>query len=172
MDSEVKYLYSVNPKRIIRTLCGVSLNPPIRSPRSLRLSLEEAKECLKYGSVYRRFANEQKNERVLIGNIERLHNEKFMTEEEYSEFLRKEQLKSTDNRGKVVNDTAKDEDVEEQSESGKTEESEVETPVEDNTTESVTEEEKKDTETSKSVFAQQNNNNSKDHSGKNKRHQK
>lgn len=93
---ESTYLYSVHPKKIIKGL----LEKPIRTARSLYLTKEQVKVCLKYGSVYRRFANENKIERVLISNIDRLHNEKFMTESEYEQY--KKSL--TDSmRGSVIN---------------------------------------------------------------------
>lgn len=82
---DTRFLYSVNPKKPIRTIKGL---PVLRTPKSLNLSKEEVKECLKYGSVYRRFANEARNERVTINSVDRLHNAKFMTEEEYEAFLK------------------------------------------------------------------------------------
>ena len=97
---ESTYLYSVHPKKIIKGL----LEQPIRTARSLYLTKEQVKVCLKYGSVYRRFANENKIERVLISNIDRLHNEKFMTESEYEQY--KKSL--TDSmRGSVINTDSK-----------------------------------------------------------------
>ena len=87
-NKDVAYLYSVHPKRIIKTLSDKSI--VIRRPQSLFLNLEDVKECLKYGSVYRRFANESRNERVTLRNVERLHNAKFMTEEEYEKLNKKE----------------------------------------------------------------------------------
>lgn len=84
---ETRYIYSINPKKIIKFLCGKPIVPAIRNSRSLSLTKEEVRECLKYGTVYRRFANESRNERVTTRNIDRLHNAKFMTEEEYEKFL-------------------------------------------------------------------------------------
>ena len=90
------FLYSVCPKKVIKEL---PTTIPIRSPKSLYLTKEQVKICLKYGSVYRRFANEQRNERVTIMNIDRLHNEKFMTEEQYKEY---EQSLKDGQRGSVI----------------------------------------------------------------------
>ena len=92
---ETTFLYSVNPKKVIKELPTL----PIRAPKSLYLTKDQVKICLKYGSVYRRFANEQRNERVTVSNIDRLHNEKFMTEEQYENY--KDSLIS-DNRGSVI----------------------------------------------------------------------
>ena len=82
---DVRYLYSVNPKKPIRTIKGV---PVLRTPKSLQLTKEDVRECLKYGSVYRRFANENRIERVTINTVDRFHNAKFMTEEDYEAFLK------------------------------------------------------------------------------------
>ena len=82
---DVRYLYSVNPKKPIRTIKGV---PVLRTPKSLQLTKEDVRECLKYGSVYRRFANENRIERVTVNSVDRFHNAKFMTEEEYEAFLK------------------------------------------------------------------------------------
>ena len=82
---DVRYLYSVNPKKPIRTIKGV---PILRTPKSLQLTKEDVLECLKYGSVYRRFANENRIERVTVNSVDRFHNAKFMTEEEYEAFLK------------------------------------------------------------------------------------
>lgn len=79
-----RYLYSVHPRKPIKNLSDVAI---IRVPKSLSLTLEDVLTCLKSAVVYRRFANENKIERVTILNAERLHNAKFMTEEEYEKFL-------------------------------------------------------------------------------------
>lgn len=122
---ETTYLYSVHPRKIIKDLPI----PPIRAPKSLYLTKEQVKVCLKSATVYRRFANEDKIVRVLISNVDRLHNEKFMTEEEYEKY--KESL-ANDSRGSVINDTpfvdvkAKEFLVDEQPKEEKVEETTVE----------------------------------------------
>lgn len=78
------YLYSISPKKPIRFLCGVAVVPPIRTPKSVQLTLEQVKDSLKYGSVYRRFTEEKRNERVTTANVERLHNAHYLTEEEFN----------------------------------------------------------------------------------------
>lgn len=92
-----KYLYSVNPRKVI----NLESTGPIRVSKSLHLSKKDVEYCLKYGTVYRRFAKEKRNERVNITNLDRLHNEKFMTEEEYKLFL---QSNIDNKRGTVIND--------------------------------------------------------------------
>ena len=81
MEDEVRFLYSVNPKKPIKGI--LENNRPINSAKSLNLTLEQVAECMKCGSVYRWFANENRLERVTTLNMERLHNEKFLTEEEF-----------------------------------------------------------------------------------------
>ena len=77
------YLYSVNPKRIIKGLESVDV---IRAPKSLYLTLEDVKKCIRLGTVYRRFSSSD-IARVNTANVERLHNEKHMNEDEYKQFL-------------------------------------------------------------------------------------
>ena len=122
MNKEVRYLYAVHPKRPIKNLGDISL---IRTPKSLQLTLEEVKICLKSGSVYRRFANQNVSHKVTLLNAERLHNAKYMTEEEYGKLV---SARLAGERGtvvveepiekEVIDDTVKEESV-------------VETPVEE-----------------------------------------
>ena len=129
--AEQTYLYSVHPRTIIKELPVA----PIRVPKSLYLTKDQVLICLKHGAVYRRFANEGKNERVTITNVDRLHNEKFMTEEQYAAFL---QSGVADNRGTIIGDivtpdkdqdeTEVDSEKENESETTGTEESENNNP--------------------------------------------
>ena len=90
-----RFLYSVFPKMLIKNLPGV---PAFKNSKSLSLTKDEVKICLRSGSVYRRFANESKSEKVNLSNIDRLHHDRFMTEEEYEEFKKR----SVDsNRGQI-----------------------------------------------------------------------
>ena len=82
---DLRFLYSVNPKKVIKNLSGVSV---IRTPKSLQLTKEDVIECLKYGSVHRRFANENKIEKVTIDNVDRLHNAKYISEEEWKKIIK------------------------------------------------------------------------------------
>ena len=75
---EETYLYSVMNRRPIKLDCGVE----IRSPKSLYLTKNDVLKCLNTAYVYRRFANGQQ-ERVTIANVDRLHNAKFIPENEW-----------------------------------------------------------------------------------------
>ena len=98
--AEKSYLYTVHPKRAITGLEGVKV---IRTAKSLMLTKEDVKICLQKASVYRRFAPEGKIERVTIGNIDRLHNDKYITEEEWAKMGNKEEVvEDKDMRGTVV----------------------------------------------------------------------
>lgn len=83
-NSEQKFLYSVNPKKVIKTLKN---GPVIKTAKSIELNKDDVRECLKYGVVYRRFEKDKRIERVTILNVDRLHNTTFMTEDEYKLFL-------------------------------------------------------------------------------------
>lgn len=80
MEEIEVYLYSVNPKRVIKGLSGAQ---DIRSPRSLLLTKEDVLKCLPLGSVYRRFAAEGRNERVTIDTVDRFHRANYITEAEW-----------------------------------------------------------------------------------------
>lgn len=166
---EDRFLYSVFPKMLIKDLPGVAA---FRSQKSLTLTKDEVKHCMKFGSVYRRFANENKTERVTMANVDRLHNSTYMTEEEYEQFLK---ANVDSNRGQgtididltastvetetvteeVVSEVVEEETVVENSEDVATEETvdEVEETVEsDVEEESETEEETTETTNKKSTY--------------------
>ena len=86
------YFYQINPRFAI-TVAGQSF----RVPKTLQLEKEDVKTILegKKATVKRRFSD--RIETVTIVNLDRLHNEKFMTESEYEEFV----AKSEDKRGQV-----------------------------------------------------------------------
>lgn len=106
-NNKERYLYSVNPRKIIKGLVDTEV-PYINKRKSLYLTLDDVKTCLKNATVYRRFANEDRIERVNTRNCERLHNAKFIPEDEWN----KEQDKpvtiinsakgAVDNRGTVM----------------------------------------------------------------------
>lgn len=96
-----RYLYSVHPKRVIKNLSDTI--PVIRTNKTLSLTLDEVRICLKSATVYRRFANENRIERVTISNVERFHNARFMTEKEYEDFkAQKEEIVKVDFEKKEV----------------------------------------------------------------------
>ena len=104
---EQTYLYEVRPHRIITGIHGV---PYIRSPRSVYLTKEEVLICLQNGSVYRRFANLDKLERVTVTNVDRLHNENFIPEEEWkTECLKKAEAPVEE--APVIDEPTKQEEV-------------------------------------------------------------
>lgn len=140
------YLYSVHPKRIIKGLESVDV---IRAPKSLYLTLEDVKKCIRLGTVYRRFSSSD-IARVNTANVERLHNEKYMNEDEYKQFLiaqssagqqtvtKHEDAKQPEHEKKetrpVVNEEKK---VESDSVVNPTDENKLEEPVEEKKAEEV-----------------------------------
>ena len=81
-----EYLYSVYPRTMITGIEGVE---PFRSAKSLYLEKKDIQEhCFGKASIYRRFANEGIEVQVTGENLDRLHNEKFMTEEEYAAYAK------------------------------------------------------------------------------------
>lgn len=120
INNEV-FSYQVNTiMPIIGLSCGT-----IMVPSTVKLTKEDVLVCLKKAPVFRRFVN-RKLERVTISNIDRLHNENYMTEEEYEEFLDKQ----NDNRGKVSEAPVVEEKKEPEPEPV-VEETPVEEPVEE-----------------------------------------
>ena len=83
--NEELYIYAVHPRKAI-VIDGVGT---IRSAKSVYLSKEDVFKCLKKASVYRRFPFGI-TEKVNIDNVDRLHRENYMTEEEYTKFLKAE----------------------------------------------------------------------------------
>jgi hypothetical protein len=110
---EQTFLYEVRPRKIITGIHGVAY---IRSPRSIYLTKDEVLVCLQCGSVYRRFANLDRLERVTVTNVDRLHNENFIPEDQWT--------------GKVEKATPAVEEPKKVEEPLKEEEPAVETPVE------------------------------------------
>mgnify|MGYP007070223964 CR=1 FL=1 len=111
---EQTYLYSVRPRKPIKDLEGISF---IRTPRTLQLTKDDVIKCLNNAaSIYRYFANEGKQIRVTIDTVDRLHNEKFMEEDDYKAFLAGELGK---NSGKVIEAVVEDTKTEEKIEESK-----------------------------------------------------
>ena len=94
-DKELAFLYTVNPRKVITGLSGVNA---IRTAKSLFLTKEDVKICLQKATVYRRFANEGINERVNVGNIDRLHRENYVSEKDWDATQAKEM---SEGHGKV-----------------------------------------------------------------------
>lgn len=70
--SEAKYRYEIHPRIPMRNV----LDKAIIKPTTVELTLDQVKECLKYGPVYRRF-NADHIEKVTLFNIDALHAEKY-----------------------------------------------------------------------------------------------
>ena len=94
-NKELVIIYTVNPRKVITGLSGVNA---IRTAKSLFLTKEDVKICLQKATVYRRFANEGINERVNVGNIDRLHRENYVSEKDWEAVQAKEM---SEGHGKV-----------------------------------------------------------------------
>ena len=94
-NKELAFLYTVNPRKVITGLSGVNA---IRTAKSLFLTKEDVKICLQKATVYRRFASEGINERVTVGNIDRLHRENYVSEKDWDATQAKEM---SEGHGKV-----------------------------------------------------------------------
>lgn len=93
--NEKAYLYTVHPRKVITGISGVNA---IRTSKSLFLTKEDVMICLKNASVYRRFASAGINEKVTVGNIDRLHRENYVAEEDWAKVLEQEM---SEGHGKV-----------------------------------------------------------------------
>ena len=74
-----EFLYTVYPRTILRNVPYIGF---IMKPGSFKLTKEAVLVCLKGAAVYRKFSADHA-ERVTILNLDRLHNETFITEEEW-----------------------------------------------------------------------------------------
>lgn len=70
-----KYLYTVNPRMPIRNVIPGQL---ITREANLSLDLDQVKACLKFGPVYRKFANANQVIQVTLENCERLHQRDYI----------------------------------------------------------------------------------------------
>ena len=104
-SNEDTFLYEVHPKRVITGIPGI---PAIRVRKSVYLTKDDVIKCLEKGSVYRRFS--LKTERVTTANLDRVHREEYISEEDWPDFLVK--LKAEGN-GQVVDTTPKTPNTEE-----------------------------------------------------------
>ena len=82
-----RYLYTVNPKRVIRNL-NENI-PMLRISKSLYLTKEEVLKCLDFGSVYRRFSNYGKLEKVTKYDIDRVHRSNYISAEDWKKIQEK-----------------------------------------------------------------------------------
>ena len=77
---EKTYLYSVNPRKPIKNIPGIT---PFRTSRSLFLTKDQVLECCKCGTVYRRFSND-KVVKVTPAELDRLHRDTFISEYDFA----------------------------------------------------------------------------------------
>ena len=70
--SEPKFRYEIHPRIPMRNV----LDKAIIKPTTVELTIEQVKECLKYGPVYRRF-NADHIEKVTLATLDKLHTAKF-----------------------------------------------------------------------------------------------
>lgn len=81
VNDETKFKYSVNPRRQINEIKEVG---SIRKNCTLNLTKDQVRTCLKTGAIiYRRFSPSN-IVRVFGIDLDRLHNEKFYSEEEWN----------------------------------------------------------------------------------------
>ena len=86
-EQEKAFLYSVNPRKVITGISGVNA---IRTPKSLYLTRKDVEICLQRASVYRRFSGDIAPQRVTIGNLDRLHRENYIPEDQWDNFKTEE----------------------------------------------------------------------------------
>lgn len=80
---EERFLYMVVPRRPIK---GIIKGKAILKPTNVQLTKNEVRECLKSGSVYRRFSS-SKLERVVVSSVDRFHRSEFISEEAYNKLI-------------------------------------------------------------------------------------
>ena len=78
---EERYLYTVNPKKPIKSL-NPSI-PTIRTSKSLLLTKEEVLKCFECGPVYRRFSNIGLVERISKADVDRVHRTNYISKEDW-----------------------------------------------------------------------------------------
>lgn len=131
MPEDKGYLYEVRPKK---TVFIKSLGKNVRVPKSFYLTKEDVKSIIGNAHIFRRFTvPTTRVERVHTGNIDRLHNEYYMTEEEYKEFLKRQAAEGSQTVKEVVPEVKE--------ETPTVEEVKEETPVVEPVTEEVSVEE-------------------------------
>ena len=94
MSSNDRYMYTVKPRGRIS---GLSDGQFVRVAKTLSLNKDDVQICLRRGIVYRVFPDG--SERVFPMNLDRLHNAKHYTEEEWNQVKVKELSKD---QGSVI----------------------------------------------------------------------
>ena len=102
-NANERFLYEIRPIKPIKDLIP---GKGIKAPCSMQLTKEEALHCMKYGSVYRNFSDSGMNPiRVTGSTIDRLHNAKFISEDEWMKKIRKEIVSEQQEETTTVEET-------------------------------------------------------------------
>lgn len=90
-ESNKTFIYAVHPRKPITGIPGV---PVIRTNKSVYLTKDDVIACLRLAAVFRRFP--EKTERVTIDNVDRLHRDSYISEEDWKKMdCKKEDHSST-----------------------------------------------------------------------------
>ena len=136
MDNEIRFLYSVYPKKPIKNL--LPNGRPINSAKSLQLTKEQVLLCMKSGTVYRRFGDGN-TERVTTLNIDRLHNRELISEKDWKNSIKEEKAVEEVSKPEPDKEPEKVEGTVESKEPEKVEEPEAVEPVEEESTDEIAE---------------------------------
>ena len=110
-NANERFLYEIRPIKPIKDLIP---GKGIKAPCSMQLTKEEALHCMKYGSVYRNFSDSGMNPiRVTGSTIDRLHNAKFISEDEWMKKIGKEIVSEQQEEESTIEETPVEEPVEE-----------------------------------------------------------
>lgn len=102
-NANERFLYEIRPIKPIKDLIP---GKGIKAPCSMQLTKEEALHCMKYGSVYRNFSDSGMNPiRVTGSTIDRLHNAKFISEDEWMKKIGKEIVSEQQEETTTVEET-------------------------------------------------------------------
>lgn len=102
-NANERFLYEIRPIKPINDLIP---GKGIKAPCSMQLTKEEALHCMKYGSVYRNFSDSGMNPiRVTGSTIDRLHNAKFISEDEWMKKIGKEIVSEQQEETTTVEET-------------------------------------------------------------------
>ena len=102
-NANERFLYEIRPIKPIKDLIP---GKGIKAPCSMQLTKEEALHCMKYGSVYRNFSDSGMNPiRVTGSTIDRLHNVKFISEDEWMKKIGKKIVSEQQEKESTIEET-------------------------------------------------------------------
>ena len=102
-NANERFLYEIRPIKPIKDLIP---GKGIKAPCSMQLTKEEALHCMKYGSVYRNFSDSGMNPiRVTGSTIDRLHNVKFISEDEWMKKIGKKIVSEQQEEESTIEET-------------------------------------------------------------------